>query len=261
MKQFFILSHGRTGTNFLAKLLNGCNGAVVHHEPRDADKDLVFYSYSNSFSNVLDGLLKSRFKSLLENIPSSGIYGECNSYLRYEGAWLKQHLDATVIYVCRDGRDFVKSAYPRKLYTELEAQLAIIPDDRSPFAADWHNMTRFDRICWYWADTYNTLWDHSQGNIHHVEDLLTDYEKFKKVILLPTGLSLSESDWKLTVQTPENSTSSNLLRKKALLLLKGKSNQGVGKEIGPWKEWSASQKKSFETICGETMEKLGYEIV
>jgi len=259
MKTFFILSHGRTGTKFMSKLLNECKGAVVHHEPELADTDLVFYSYSGCFSTVVNGMLNQRFKKLIGAASQAEFYGECNSYLRYEGKWLKENLDATVIYVCRDGRDFVRSAYPRKLYTELEPQLSIIPTDRDELANDWATMSRFERICWYWTDTYERLWDDSDGKIHHIENLLSSYSEFSKCILEPTGLTVSESHWKSAVQKPENSTSENRFKKRLMLSIKGESSKGVGNQLPKWDAWTPNQKEAFTRICGPTMNKLGYE--
>lgn len=261
MKTFFILSHGRTGTKFLAKMLNECDGAVVHHEPLLSDKNLVFYSYAKVFSNALSGMLSQRFEKLMKDAGSAKFYGECNSYLRYEGEWLRQNLEATVIYICRDGRDFVRSAYPRKLYTDLEPQLAIIPMNGTHLADQWAKMSRFERICWYWTDTYERLWNDSNGNIHHIEDLLSNYSLFSKVILEPTGLSISEEQWGSSVNKPENSTSGNIVRKRLALLLKGNGDKGAGVQLPEWSEWTEEQRQQFNNICGPTMKKLGYEVV
>lgn len=261
MRKFFVLSHGRTGTKFLSKLLNGCDGAVVHHEPTPSDSNIVFYSHAGVFRSTLDGMLEDRFKQLLSEANGAKVYGECNSYLRYEGEWLKANLDATVIYVCRDGRDFVRSAYPRKLYTELEPQLSIVPLDDSPYADQWHRMSRFEKICWYWADTYDKLWEHSNGEIHRIEDLLSDYAEFNNAILSNTGLAITEIEWDRAVKTPENSTSGNFARKKLAMLLKGNSDKVEGKQLPSWENWSSEQRTAFDRICGATMQKLGYDYV
>lgn len=260
MRKFFILSHGRTGTKFLAKLLNGCDGAVVHHEPTPSDSNIVFYSHAGVFRSVLNGMLEDRFQQLLLQADGADVYGECNSYLRFEGEWLKNNLDATVIYLCRDGRDFVRSAYPRKLYTELEPQLSIVPLDGSAYADKWHGMSRFEKICWYWTDTYDKLWEHSQGEIHRVEYLLSDYRAFNDVILKKVGLSIAEEVWRKAVMVPENSTSGNLMRKKLATLLKGNAAKVDGKQLPPWTDWTEEQHDSFNRICGPTMLKLGYEL-
>jgi hypothetical protein len=251
MRKFFILSHGRTGTKFMAKLLNGCDGAIVHHEPMKSDKDILFYSYTGQFRKILQQKLRVRFERLIKEAGPAQIYGESNSYLRYEGKWLRESLDAEIIYMCRDGRDFVRSAYPRKLYTELETQLSVIPTDDSQYAEKWHTMDRFERICWYWAVTYERLLEDSGG---------TDYQYFKSNIADKVGLKVNEKQWLQAVSNPENSTSGNLLRKRLVMFAKKASDKGAGETLPEWDNWSIEKKGAFERICGGVMDKLGYTL-
>jgi hypothetical protein len=260
MSKFFILSQGRTGTKFLSKLLNSVSETVVHHEPDELDRNILFYSYTGQFDEALNGLLTLRFNQLLEKVPNDFTYGECNSYLRYNGKWLSENLHAKLIYTCRDARSYIKSAYPRALYTNLDKQLTIIPKTGTKYAERWPNMTRFEKICWYWAETNRSLLNDSSGNVLQIERLLSKYDYFDSNINKPIGFNISKTDWRRAVMKPENSSSSFiLLKRKIRMTIKGGFGRNLGKSLPEYDMWSTSMKHTFNEICGPLMTELGYE--
>lgn len=259
IKTFFILSQGRTGTKFLSNLLNDVDGLCVQHEPWEADSDILFYSYAGQFDEVVDQMLSNRFKTLTSELSKNVNYGECNSYLRYNGSWLKENLNAQLIYTCRDGRDYVRSAYQRALYTDYEQQLSIVPKTENPYAKRWNNLTRFEKICWYWAETNRHLHSESAGNVLQVEKILTDYDYFNQHINNTLGISISKEVWHKSVAKPENSsTRLSNIKRKVRVKIKGGQVKDIGGTLPKYEGWSKEMVTAFDEICGSVMTDLGY---
>ena len=256
MQSFFVLALGRSGTKFLASLLTQVEGATVHHEPWPYDHHLMRLRHAGGFDKVVDGLLRQRFDAMLAG-ERPAIYGEVNSYLRYEADWLQRQLDAQVIHLVRDGRAFVRSAYIREVFTDFEEDGPILPRDNDPFASAWAERSRFERLCWYWDHTNRMLADRVARRVK-MEDLLQDYEVLRQQVLEPVGLQLDRTVWEQEVGRPKN-TSSQFRWKQV-------AKRALGRRVPPpidplphWTEWTVEQQTQFVRICGETMQRLGYE--
>ena len=255
MTMFFILALGRSGTSFLSQLLTQASGARVLHEPHAYDPHLLGLRYAGC-DRVVDGLLERRFRELTKGHPETEIYGEVNSYLRYEARWLTANLSPRLIHLVRDGRDFVRSAYTREVYREEERQLPIVPKDSDPYAARWPDMSRFQKLCWYWRHTNEMLAEQVAHQIRF-EDILRDYDAFAEGLLAPTGLVLGADVWRREVANPRNTSRQNRRRQTLRDLLRGQWPR-ERKPIPKWTEWSAEMLADFDSICGPTMERMGY---
>ncbi len=260
MKIFFILSLGRSGSKFLANLLNKDTNALVFHEPSLLDKKILFYEYTNQFDLFVNNYYKSRFANLIPKDNHIKIYGEVNSYLRYSSKWLKNNLNAKVFFLVRDGRDFVRSAYPRNIYTEFEEQQSIVPNDKDDFASQWNTMNRFQKLCWYWNHTNEYLFE-SIGSPIHFEKIVQDYEYFEEKILIPTGIDLSFEIWKNEITRPINKSKSFFLKKKLTrYIFQRNQSKLTFTKLPHWSCWEAKRKTDFKNICGNTMAKIGYTL-
>lgn len=254
---FFVLAQGRSGTAFLADLLNRDGNAQVRHEPWPGDPAVLGLSRSGRFEKVVSSLLEGRFGVLLEECDAP-IYGEVNSYLRYVAPWLRSRLDATLLHVVRDGRDFVRSAWIRDVQRPGHAQLPMVPTDDDPAAERWHEMDRFRRICWIWAHTNERLARDVERWVR-LEDLLRDFEVLREAILKPTGVTVSEGDWRECVHRPRNTSASFSWRRGIRGLLGGGGPSAPRPEpLGSWRSWDRERTRAFWEICGPTMERFGY---
>ncbi len=257
MEFAFILGLGRSGTQFLARALQRAPGAAVYHEPYPQDVTILHLRYAG-FNQVADQMLEERFQTISPKSEGKVLHLETNSYLRYETAWLQSNLNATCIRLVRDGRQFVRSAYVRSVYTPHDFQQPIVvPQDGDPYASKWGSMDRFEKICWYWQHTNNMLAQDVPNGIQ-MEMLLTDYEAFHRVILAPLNLRIAEPVWRDEVSRPAN-TQARYRFRTAVRGLVGRSARYRGPTPLPsWEEWSDLQRDSFRRICGPTMEQLGY---
>jgi len=257
MRMFFIMALGRSGTNFLASLLDRDRRGRVHHEPYPLDPRLIVLRYAGGFDAVLNELLEERFRSLLPGEGAAEFYGEINSYLRYEVDWLRSRFDPALIHLVRDGRDFVRSAYIRGVYTPLEPDGPIVPKDSDPYAGKWPRMSRFQRLCWYWMHT-NEFLASKIGSAVRFEDLLQDYALFKERILDPTGIRVSEDLWRREVERPRNTSKGFRLRSRLVGLLRGRKSVPDLRPLPPWPDWNDEMTGQFQSICGQTMHRFGY---
>ncbi|EFK11585.1 conserved hypothetical protein [delta proteobacterium NaphS2] len=257
MKHFFILGMGRSGTAFLASLLSKANHALVYHEPEPEDRLYFGLRYAGHFDAVVDNYLKRRFQKILPKDKSIQHYGEVNSYLRYEVDWLRDKFDPAIIHVVRDGRDFVSSAYPRVAYTVNDKKMTIVPKSGDAYAEKWQNMSRFEKLCWYWMHTNEFLASKTDKRVQF-EKLIGDYEYFEKNLLNQIGLYISKNLWEEQIQKPKNTTKHFLMKKRIKRLLGMRKQDDNTIPIAHWNKWDNERLSQFDDICSGTMKKLGY---
>ena len=257
MRIFFILALGRSGTNFLSSLLGGDTRGVVHHEPYPLDWHMHVLRHSGRFDQTLDGLMEARFEKMLPEEGSVEFYGEVNSFLRYEANWLRKRFDPTLVHLVRDGRDFVRSAYIRPVYTPLEDDGPILPKDGSEWAERWPKSSRFQKLCWYWTHSNQVLAD-SCENLARFEDLLRDYDEFDRRILGPTGVRVSREAWEREIARPKNTSRQYRMKQTVRKWLTGAKPEISFEPLPRWERWDPELTGQFWEICGPTMERLGY---
>ena len=257
MKYFFITSLGRSGTKFLSKLINNSEEVICKHEPYRQDYLNIGLSYYYPNSTILNDNLHKRFESIKKNNSKLGYscYGEVNSLLRYNAEWLKSNLNAKIVHIIRNPKDVVRSIYSRNVYRDGSSHIEIIPKNENPYSDKWLNMTRFEKICWYWVHTNEVL----EKNIDmrfRFEDLIKDYNIFLKLIDYLDIPIISKELWEFEIKNPRNTSKANFFRKR----LKGLLNFKLIKDndIGDYDMWTEEQKNSFNRICSKTMRKYGY---
>ena len=258
MKYFFSLSMGRSGTQFLASLLSKAPRTLVYHEPAEEDRLYFGLRYAGTFDTVMDAYLERRFQKLLEQTgPKYDVYGEVNSYLRYEVEWLKKRFNPVFFHMVRDGRDFVRSVYTRDVYTLDDRKRMIVPGDQDPMAEKWENTDRFQKLCWYWKHSNEFIASRVDRTILF-EKLLSDYDYFKDNVLEPLGLYIPYSTWSAAVKYPLNTSKRFILRNKIKRVIKLQSKEKRIKPLPHWSQWDNKRKEQFNEICFETMKKFGY---
>ncbi len=258
MQFFFVVALGRSGTEMISTLLQLDQRACVHHEPHEYDAKIVGLRRARLFDQALDGLLESRFDELISGMDGRyEIYGEVNSYLRYETDWLTRRFSAPLVRIYRDGREFVRSSYSRPVYTAQDGNLPILPCNDDPAARRWSSMTRFEKLCWYWNHTNSYLADHVPAG-GKMERALTEYDYFHERILEPLGLEVPEESWSNLVSRPRN-TSSRYNREQLIRRLFSRTRRAASPgSIPHWSKWNDEMTRQFWSICGDTMTRLGY---
>jgi hypothetical protein len=238
---FFILGFGRSGTAFMASILNQAPNAYVFHEPVTEDffaHTWVHY-FPSSADRYMQGFRKKEIFFRMRHI-SSGVYGEVNSLLRcHAGAIKNVFPEASLIHLARDGRDVVRSTASRQAMTIRDPfTLSLRPAPSDPWQGHWRNMDRFARICWYWQEENRRLRE-GVGRIVQFEKILSSYEYFLKEVLEPCHIYIDEGAWAAAVSIPQNISRSFSMPK--------------------WEQWSLEQQNVFHKICGTEMSACGYD--
>ncbi len=238
---FFVLSLGRSGTNFLADLLNRAEHTMVVHEPHQVD-DYAIEVASHKPTAATTYIRDFRRKDIYLRARGADIntYGEVNSLLRRHARDLQEVFpQAHFVHLIRDGRDVVRSMLTRRTLTPQDPKTArLTPPFGDPYLEQWPTMSRFERLCWYWQHENNLLERHIDVRVRF-EPLVSDYNYFKKELLANIGVELSEGVWQEEVRVPKNHTK--------------------GKKAPHWRDWTPEQTRAFWTICGEAMARYGYQ--
>jgi len=237
---FFILALGRSGTAFLANLLNRAHGAHVFHEPAFEDFNAVvraFYSPHAAERYMQRFRIKEIYLRMRHATP--GIYGEVNSGLRRHAEAIRSTLpEAALIHLVRDGRDVVRSMISRRTMSIKDPFTSRIqPTGLDPWKMRWNEMDRFSRICWFWQ-AENSYLRTTVGKTVQFEKILSSYEYFYNAILIPCHVFIDKKDWEMAVASPKNTTSTFKMQ--------------------TWDTWTLKQQKVFREICGDEMAKCGY---
>ncbi|GEM_PF-3464399 len=251
----FLLSMGRTGTQLISKLLAGNPDIAIYHEPYELDREIMQLRYSG-FHTVADACMATRMDEMSQRSAGKSVHVESNSFLRFEVEWLQRELNARLVYMSRDPRTFLPSAYQRNVYTSADEQFTQVPHDGDPWVAEWGGFSRFEKICWFWNYANQFLFQ-ALGPPVHIETATSSYAKFKEKILDPLALTLDQEIWEAKIAVKVNHSSRYHFRKR------WRNRLGLEKSnletIPPYAQWTDDMKAQLQRICGETMLTLGYE--
>lgn len=237
---FFLLGVGRSGTHLLAGLLNAAAGTMVFHEPLREDFESVVRAHKSE-DEALAYLIGFRKRRIYALMPDLGVraYGEVNSALRFHARAIKTAFPhARLLHLVRDGRDVVRSIMARKHYTGTgigHQELSPLPGD--PLYERWDLLSRFEKVCWLWADGNRRLRQEVE-KIVKFENLVEDYAYFRRNIEEALEIEVGSQAWERAVRNFSHPTAKF--------------------SIPYWREWDAAAMRGFEQICGDEMRRLGY---
>ncbi len=196
VRLFVVVSTGRTGTTWLANLLDTCPSARVVHEPVPWEQyEMARAMWDPSRAHAYLTSFRVREMALRVTAARPAIYGEVNPAIRH-------HVDAlralfghiTVIHLVRDARTFVPSVMARERFTGADRVLGERPP--TPQIADaWKTMTRFEKVCWMWAHENDYLAQRADG-LARFEAITDSYRSFSQQLLAPLNLTISEQAWR-----------------------------------------------------------------
>ena len=237
---FLITSTGRTGTRWLATLLNLAPGACVAHEPVP-NEHRTHAGLLTDPESPHRYLYTFRLRDMAQRCREADarIYGEVNSVLRFHLAALRQLLPTIrIIHLVRDGRDVVRSIINRQQTRAWDNPLhRLTPPPVDAYARRWHALTPLERTCWGWQFENALIASQADATVR-IEDINASHTCLQTQILDPLGLTLQPADWVAHARQPQNSTRTW--------------------QVAAWEQWPESDRRVFRTICTAAMQRYGY---
>jgi ribonuclease HI len=251
-RPIFMVSTGRTGTQFFGRAFNALPGIMATHEPRPDFLDLAMrYARGQCSTHQAEQTLRQKRGALLREAQRQ----HCTHYLESNNRFFallaplrRVFPEALLVHVVRDGREYVRSGMSRPWYTEQDQELRRgrrlraldFPDD--PWHQAWNTLSRFEKICWRWQKKDNliasaleedplaitirfeTLFDHSQE---------AGFRRLWDFLGLPPNVDPAPLE--AARSAPANATAQYT--------------------FPAWPEWSAEQKRQFDRIAGPQMQR------
>jgi len=256
-----IVSTGRTGTKFLADYYNHyAQNILAKHEPFPpvAYLNADFFKNRISFDQAEKTYLNKR-KHIQKILHSKGInnYLESNSGLAFLLPIIKKQFPRyKIVHIIRDGRDWIRSVYSRKLQNDGTPTLNkrgevwkfTAKDINDQYANNWDNMNMIEQLSWMWKVRnefiLNYIRDDERAISIRFEDIFNpddNYKIFDKLIHFIND----DTNIKLNLEDP-------------LIPVKKKINKTNKFLLPPYMEWNESDKESFNNIAGDLMEEYNY---
>lgn len=256
----FIVSTGRTGTEFLARFFNSLSSDIdARHEP-DPDflKLGVEYAKGKVFFEKACRIIKKGRLWICDEVKKrdKNIYIEANNrFFSLIPVLRKVFPKAKIIHIVRDGRDYVRSVMNRNYYTpqdkiyykkDLRLQAIDFPEDL--YNNKWKNMSRFEKCCWEWVKKdsfiHETIKDDPLAETFKFEDIFYKKDGIEKVWQMGDFMNLDVDRDYLEYQWKE--------------LIDKKINLSKTYKFPGWDKWDEKMRKQFMDIAGGHVKKYGY---
>lgn len=155
---FFCLSTGRCGTKTLAYLLKTATNARVYHHPRPylVEETLAAYQDEIDQSQVF---WQARGNAIRDAWKDGLVFGETDHNMTAFAEAIDEEVEeAKYIVLVRNPWDFVRSGMRRQYYKDHPWDVGRLrPSPGHPDYDAWHRMTRFEKVCWLWKETYRRI--------------------------------------------------------------------------------------------------------
>ncbi len=247
--KYFIISTGRTGTQFLARFFNEFKSVYSVHEPKpDFVKLGVDYAYGQVDKSKAVKKIERGRRAICKDVKRHGkdMYVESNNRVfSLIGALDEVFDDYKIIHIVRDGRDYVRSGMSRDWwYTDKDwnprMKASEFKDD--PYRDKWEDMSRFEKICWRWQKKdgiiYESLIDKDNFIRLKFEDIFKD-EDYAGIYEMGEYIGLENEEIKKNIEK----------------MMDRKINATKEYEIDKWPEWTEEMIETFEEIAGDHMKK------
>lgn len=250
MKYIFITGMGRSGTTFLASLLEGLKESHTGHEMIGQREFWLLSWYLSDTTYAVEYLRRVREK--IEMGSQKNFYIDVNPYLQYATDDLnKAFQPESILHLVRHPKEVIRSLYTRR----NDMDIHLVPKNKIEIE-QWLDADKFGQICWNWKHAIESLLSKGIPTIRF-EDIVTDYNYFNEKLLKPFGFSIPEETWSILKNKKVNKTHGSFYRF-LYARLKGKNFQPD--ELPAYPHWPAHYKKVFIEYCGPAMNQLGYSI-
>ena len=252
MKYLFVTGMGRSGTQFLAHLLEHVSNVKVCHEGI-GNREFWLMSWYLGEAYAIPYLEQVRAQIEADHATQNISYFiDVNGYLQHAVPALRTVFqEASIVHLVRDPRKVIPSIYLRR----NEQSIDLLPKDPEDLKW-WIKASKFEQICWNWMHTTQTLLQ-QDTILLNFEKVLQDFDYFHERVLRPHRLSLNKSHWMSAKSQKKNQTRSQLFR---YLYAKLKGKAFVPNQPIPYEEWTPIQMEQFSSICGPIAQQVNYPI-
>jgi hypothetical protein len=254
----FVVSTGRTGTQFLADLF-GRLGARASHEPGPRWLRLASNAHvAGRLSSERAARLVAHVRRAEVDAPGASPWVE-SSCLVYGlvDPLLATFPEASVVQVVRDPRTYVRSALGWGAYRAGGRPLNVVPFRRlappqfSPRSLRrrlaWARRGQFERLCWAWATMNRSMREQGEGSARY--SIVRYEDLFHPVRSGPTLRSLC-------AQVRFDVDDAALAR-----LAERRVNAGRRTpDVPDWSRWSPAERALLVAECGTEARHYGYDL-
>lgn len=243
----FVLSTGRTGTNFLGEYFNKFNDVTALHEPKPSWR-LRMWSTAviegRATEDDLRQVLQAYRRNTLRTLKTT-TYIEANpSLVGFARVIPKVFPGAHIVHIVRDPRDYVRSA----LNFGSDSGIKKIFNRYVPY---WYPevsrllrlegaLSSFEMIAAYWTVVNDFLLACSRSLENYqlvtFEELFYDRGQTMQKLVKRIGLE-GPRDEELTLE---------------------KTNMSDPKRLSSWSDWSPEYCQQLQELCGPLMDRFGY---
>jgi len=259
-KIVLIVSTGRTGTKFFEHFFNQAykNIHCVHEPYPDLSQEGADYFKGKIDTKYLKYIFfRTRGKHLNDLIRlGKDIYIESNGGLCYILPVLQKILPSfKVIHVVRNPKDWVRSAYSRKIKDSNGVKLRYKDDNAWKLKADelkdnggyiWKNMNLIEKLAWTWKTKNENILrfiENNDGITVRFEDIFYNEHKGLENILHYISDYQPEKNSKIESYSE---------------LIPTQINSTDKFEIPTFEKWDMQDQLKFNAIASPLMSKLGY---
>lgn len=263
-RNVFVLSTGRTGTVYLADLLNQLDGVVALHEPKPSR---VLNAWTTAFLegcvsvDFMTTALASKRRKTLRGVRAD-LYVESNNFIAGFADALNEVFEApTVVHIVRDPRDFVTSLTNRgddtgirRLFNKYVPYWAYVPT-----GVKKRQLNALSRAAYRWVaiNTYLNEYGRTHQNYHFFkfEDVF-DKQKPAELIRLLRAIGLDTAQ----IDTLDFAAKARSRQPRFSLLDRptDSANRSKHRAMADWREWPVADRRTLDAICGPLMRAYGY---
>lgn len=258
----FILSTGRTGTNFFEDFFNNnFKQLTSYHEPFPDLFHLGTKVYRQNFDKRrVVALLKHSRRNIINQIHSEkkGHYIESNPFLSYLVPYLEEAFNTPkIIHIVRHPDTYIYSAINKDpnnsgnlFMSDQDHRKRVNANDvkGDEYCGRWGLMSQFERVCWNWAYTNN-----------YIHEQLKNYTSYKLIKYEDFFLSPSIAQLEELLDFIGVTNLSELPKELLVQELSFKRNQSKGRFYNDYEEIKAKNSEFYHTIITKPLlAKFGY---
>lgn len=248
IEKVFIVSTGRTGTQFLARFLERFDSVYSVHEPHPDFVELgVDYAAGRGTKEEAVRTMDRGRRAICKDVKRKGkdIYVESNNRVFSMVPLLEEVFGPLkIVHVVRDGRDYVRSGMSRDWwYSDKDwnprMKASYFKDDI--YRDRWETMSKFEKICWRWQKKDGLIYEGVKGRKDSVTVKFEDIfgEGHKGIYDICRYIGLPKGEVERNIRT----------------MMDRKVNETKAFEMPGWKEWDEDRIRTFDEIAGEHMKR------